>query len=124
MRVFGSTTRFENAFSLGHYLRQAQLNLPVRRTKDAPHTRGSLAVASIYDGGSRSDANRLGNITLQIVGDWVTHFNERGPEGPIKGLAKARQPTLALFVHRAQRMEQWILTTGEPQRFANPTSQI
>jgi len=37
--------------------------------------------------GSRSDAARLGNVTLQIVRDWVLRFNERGPEGLIDGKA-------------------------------------
>jgi hypothetical protein len=32
-----------------------------RRTKDAAQARRLLALASIYDGGSRSDAARLGN---------------------------------------------------------------
>ena len=52
-----------------------------RQTKDAAQARRLLALASIYDGGSRSDAARLGNVTLQIVRDWVMRFNERGPQG-------------------------------------------
>ena len=57
-----------------------------RRTKDAAQARRLLALASIYDGGSRSDAARLGNVTLQIVRDWVLRFNERGPDGLIRTL--------------------------------------
>lgn len=52
-----------------------------RQTKDAAQVRRLLALASIYDSGARSDAARLGNVTLQIVRDWVMRFNERGP-GP------------------------------------------
>ncbi|MBO0145103.1 hypothetical protein JZX87_28625, partial [Agrobacterium sp. Ap1] len=37
-----------------------------------------LALASIYDGGSRGDAARLGSVTVQIVRDWVVRFNDRG----------------------------------------------
>ena len=58
-----------------------------RQSKHAAQARRLLALALIYDGGSRSDAARLGNITLQIVRDWVLRFNERGPEGLIDGKA-------------------------------------
>lgn len=65
-----------------------------RQTKDASQVRRLLALASIYDGGSRSDAARLGNVTLQIVRDWVIRFNERGPEGLINGKAPGQQSRL------------------------------
>lgn len=58
-----------------------------RQTPDASQARRLLALASIYDGGSRSDAARLGNVTLQIVREWMLRFNERGPEGLINGKA-------------------------------------
>ena len=51
-------------------------------------------LASIYDGGSRSDVARLGNVTLQIVRDWVMRFNERGPQGLINGKAPGQQSRL------------------------------
>ncbi len=47
----------------------------------------SWRLPSIYDGGSRSDAARLGNVTLQIVRDWVLRFNAHGPDGLINGKA-------------------------------------
>ena len=65
-----------------------------RQTKDAAQVRRLLALASIYDGGSRSDAARLGNVTLQIVRDWVVRFNERGPQGLINGKAPGPQSRL------------------------------
>jgi hypothetical protein len=34
-----------------------------------------LALAAIYDGGTRSEATRLGHVNLQIVRDWVLRFN-------------------------------------------------
>jgi transposase len=37
-----------------------------------------LALAEIYDGGSRSDAARIGGVGLQIVRDWVLRFNANG----------------------------------------------
>jgi hypothetical protein len=33
-----------------------------------------LALAAIYDGGTRSDAAKIGGVTLQIVRDWVLRF--------------------------------------------------
>jgi hypothetical protein len=62
-----------------------------RQTKDAAQVRSLLALASIYDGGTRSDAVRLGNVTLQIVRDWVMLFNERGPAGLVNGKAHGKQ---------------------------------
>lgn len=41
------------------------------QTKDVTQARRLLALASIYDVASRTDAARLGNVTLQIVRDWV-----------------------------------------------------
>jgi transposase len=38
-------------------------------------------VAAIYAGGTRSEAARLGNVTLQIVRDWVVRFNAEGRTG-------------------------------------------
>ena len=52
-----------------------------RRTKDAAQARRLTALAVIYDGGLRSDAARIGGVTLQIVRDWVLRFNADGPEG-------------------------------------------
>jgi hypothetical protein len=65
-----------------------------RQTKDAAQARRLLALASIYDGGTRSDAARLGNVTLQIVRDWVMRFNQRGPQGLINGKAPGQQSRL------------------------------
>ena len=52
-----------------------------RRSKEAAQARRLLALAAIYDGGRRSEAARLGNVTLQIVRDWVMRFNARGRMG-------------------------------------------
>jgi hypothetical protein len=35
-----------------------------RRSKDAAQARRLLALAAIYDGGTRSEAARFGNVTL------------------------------------------------------------
>ena len=46
-----------------------------RMTKSANQARRLLALAEIYDGGSRSAAARIGGVGLQIVRDWVLRFN-------------------------------------------------
>jgi len=65
-----------------------------RQTKDAARPRRLLALALIYDGGSRSDAARAGSVTLQVVRDWVIRFNAHGPEGLINGKAPGPQSWL------------------------------
>ena len=54
-----------------------------------------LALAAIYDGGSRSEAARLGDVTLQIVRDWVVRFNAEGPDGLIDRKAAGPKPLLS-----------------------------
>src|SRR3954470_1663728 len=45
-----------------------------RQTQDAKQTRRLLALATIYDGGSRSDAARIGDVGLQIIRDyWLSN---------------------------------------------------
>jgi len=56
-------------------------------TKDSAQARRLLALAEICDGGSRSDAARIGDVGLQTVRDWVLRFNARGPAGLIDGKA-------------------------------------
>ena len=61
----------------------AALRASARRTKDAAQARRLLALAAIYDGATRTEAARIGGVTLQIVRDWVLNFNAQGPEGLI-----------------------------------------
>jgi len=46
-----------------------------------------LALAEIYDGGSRTKAARIGSVGLQTIRDWVVRFNACGPEGLIDAKA-------------------------------------
>lgn len=62
----------------GQVLRQL-----ARQSKHANQSRRLLALAEIYDGGKRSDAARIGGVTLQIIRDWVLRFNAEGPPGLI-----------------------------------------
>ena len=66
-----------------------------RVTRSANQGRGLLALAEIYDGASRSDAARIGGVTLQIVCDWVVRFNDRGPDGLLNGKAPGKPPLLS-----------------------------
>ena len=40
-----------------------------------------MALAEIYDGGSRTKAACVGGVGLQTIRDWVLRFNAHGPEG-------------------------------------------
>src|SRR5215212_4073308 len=88
--------------------------VPLRPDFDAPHrralakhsrdpdqTRRLLALATIYEGASRSEAARIGCVTLQIVRDWVVRFNARGPQGLVTGRAPGSRPLL----NETQRQE-------------------
>src|SRR5919112_6557963 len=71
-----------------------------RQTKDAAQARRLLALAAIYDGASRTEAARIGGVTLQIVRDWVLRFNAEGPAGLIDRKAPGQPPRLT-DAHRA-----------------------
>jgi hypothetical protein len=58
-----------------------RLRALARGSKDGPQARRLLALAAIYEGAPRSEAARIGGVTLQIVRDWVLRFNAHGPDG-------------------------------------------
>ena len=58
-----------------------QVRAVARGSKDGAQARRLLALAAIYDGASRTEAARIGGVTLQIVRDWVLRFNAEGPAG-------------------------------------------
>ena len=65
-----------------------------RKTKDGPQARRLLALAAIYDGATRSEAAKLGDVGLQIIRDWVLRFNARGPDGLLNGKSPGQPPKL------------------------------
>jgi transposase len=71
-----------------------------RRARDGPQARRLLALAAIYDGATRGEAAKIGDVTLQIVRDWVLRFNVRGPDGLVDRKAPG-QPSLLKDEHRA-----------------------
>ncbi|KAG5725408.1 hypothetical protein E4T56_gene8842 [Termitomyces sp. T112] len=84
----GSAIRLRDDFD-GPALRRL-----ARASKSANQARRLLALAQIYDGSSRSEAAKIGGVTLQIVRDWVVRFNARGPEGLLDGKAPGKPSIL------------------------------
>jgi putative transposase len=70
------------------------LRRSARASGDAKQVRRLLALAVILDGGTRTEAARLGGVGLQIVRDWVLRFNAEGPEGLVDRKAPGKAPTL------------------------------
>jgi hypothetical protein len=42
-----------------------------RRSKNAAQARRLPALAAVYDGATRTEAARIGGVTLQIIRGWV-----------------------------------------------------
>src|SRR3984893_16115453 len=79
------------------------LRMLARRSRDPDQTRRLLALAEIYDGGSRPDAARIGGVGVQIVRDWVVRFNAKGPDGLLNGKAPGARSILDERQRRALR---------------------
>lgn len=79
----------------------AALRRLARSSRDAKQVRRLLAVAAIYEGESRSEAARIGGVTLQIVRDWVVRFNAEGPPGLIDRKPPGCRPMLSADQRRA-----------------------
>jgi len=70
------------------------VRVAAKKSKDGPQARRLLALAAIYEGASRTEAARIGGVTLQIVRDWVVKFNAHGPDGLIDRKAPGQKPRL------------------------------
>ena len=73
----------------------ARLRALAKHSRDPGQIRRLLALAVIYEGGSRTDAARIGAVGLQTVRDWVLRFNAEGPEGLLTGKAPGARPLLS-----------------------------
>ena len=82
----------------------ARLRGLAKRSPDAAQTRRLLALAVIYDGGSRSEAAKTGGVGRQTVRDWVLAFNTKGPPGLVDGKAPGNPPLLTP-AHRQALLE-------------------
>ncbi len=72
----------------------ARMRALARSSCDANQVRRLLALATIYEGGTRSDAAQLGGVGLQTVRDWVLRFNAAGPDGLIDVVPPGGVPLL------------------------------
>jgi transposase len=70
------------------------LRAAARQSKDGPQARRLLALAAIYDGATRTEAAKIGGVTLQVIRDWVVKFNAHGPGGLIDRKAPGQPPRL------------------------------
>ena len=70
------------------------LRRAAKATKNAAQGRRLLALAEIYNGGTRTDAARIGGVGLQTIRDWVLAFNQKGPDGLINGKAPGQPSKL------------------------------
>src|SRR3954453_9903702 len=96
----GERGRFAMPIPLRSDFDAAALRRLARRSKDGPQARRLLALAAISEGGTRTEAARIGGVTLQIVRDWVVKFNAHGPEGLIDRKPPG-QPSRLTDAHRA-----------------------
>jgi len=78
----------------------ARLRRIARKSEDADQVRRLLALAVIYDGGSRTEAAEVGGVTAQVVRDWVLRFNANGADGLIDRKAPGK-PSRLNEQHRA-----------------------
>ena len=99
-----------------------QVRAAAKKTKDGPQARRLLALAAIYDGGTRSDAAKIGGVTLQIVRDWMLKFNADSPDGLIDRKSPGQPPRLdeghraALAAATAHRLRRHISTPITPRK--------
>src|SRR5262245_40259020 len=77
----------------------SQLREFARKTKDGPQARRLLALAAIYDGGTRTEAAKIAWVGLQIIRDWVLRLNARRPDGLLDGKSPG-QPSKLNDGHR------------------------
>lgn len=64
-------------------------------SRDAKQVRRLLALGVIRDGGSRTEAARIGGVGPRIVRDWVLRFKAEGPDGLVDRKAPGKSPTLS-----------------------------
>jgi transposase len=76
----------------------ARVRSAAKRSKDGAPVRRLLAVAAIYEGATRTEAAKIGGVTLQIVRDWVLKFNAHGPDGLIDRKAPGQPPRLTISI--------------------------
>ena len=71
-----------------------ELRREARRVRDANQSRRLLALASILDGASRSEAARSAGMDRQTLRDWVHRYNAQGVDGLLDRPRSGRKPLL------------------------------
>ena len=82
------------AITLREDFKAGGLRALARKSRNAAQSRRLLSLAAIYDGATRAQAARIGDVTRQIVRDWVVKFNTMGPDGLINGKAPGQPSRL------------------------------
>jgi transposase len=96
----GERRRFAMPVPLRGDFDATMVRAAAKRSKDGAQARRLLALAVIYEGATRTEAAKIGGVTLQIVRDWVVKFNAHGPGGLIDRKAPG-QPARLNDTHRA-----------------------
>jgi hypothetical protein len=78
------------------------LGAMAKQAMDGPQARRLLPLA-IYEGATRTEAAKIGGVTLQIVRDWVLKFNAHGPEGSLNRKAPGQPSRLRTNTGRRSR---------------------
>ena len=71
-----------------------------KRAKDGAQARRLLAIASVLDGASRTEAAKIGGMDRQTLRDWVIRFNDQGADGLVN-IASPGVPPKLDAAHRA-----------------------
>jgi putative transposase len=79
----------------------ARLRKLAKEPENGSQVRRLLALAEIYDGGTRKEAARIGGVDSQTVRQWVLRFNSRGPEGLLDSSPPGRRSKLTDAHRRA-----------------------
>ena len=72
-----------------------ELRRKARRVRDSNQSRRLLALASILEGASRSNAARNAGMDRQTLRDWVHRYNAEGVEGLLDRPRSGRKPLLS-----------------------------
>jgi putative transposase len=96
----GEQKRFAMLIPLRADFDAQMVRAAAKRSKDGAQARRLLALATIYEGATRTEAAKIGGVTLQIVRDWVLKFNALGPDGRIDRKPAGQAPRLN-DTHRA-----------------------
>jgi transposase len=72
-----------------------ELRRASKRSRDANQSRRLLALASILEGASRTEAARLAGMDRQTLADWVHRYNADGVAGLLDRSRSGRKPLLS-----------------------------